>query len=488
MKELKDYELSDTRQVTLPTLNIGEELTELAIYIILNIENILRDNEVLKEITNIDFKYLPNSFLKNLIREVIKFQLSNTNLKEISNIESFKKDIEKAKETLKNDFDYYCNNFTLSRVKEIKKKLETYYYYKKMWDCFDTRVNKDKNLLLEFKNNILNLAEEIQVNAEITDNVAKIGELPDIVDMAHKKKDNRVLTKTGLDNFLYLMKKEIAIFMAETSIGKTSFVLDLALKLANNNYKGIFFSCEMDLEQIGHRVISNQLGIPLTFLQDDELYNRLMQKKEIREDIEEVKKLINLTLYNGTFTLSKIESYIKKFKLAEDKLDFIVIDYLQLLDIDEKTANTYEKTSQISKRLKQIAVENNICILCISQISRAYQTRKDKLKQGEKFYLNVSDIKDSSQVEQDASLVVGLVAESVEKQGLGLKKLVNLQVLKQRYGVTTTDFYVEFITETQKFDYTRINKAFNYVPPKEETEEDELIEKVSEYGEVQKMF
>ena len=463
MKELKDYELSDTRQVTLPTLNIGEELTELAIYIILNIENILRDNEVLKEITTIDFKYLPNSFLKNLIKEVIKFQLSNTNLKEILNIESFKKDIEKAKETLKNDFDYYCNNFTLSRVKEIKKKLETFYYYKKMWDLFDTRVNQDKNLLLEFKNNILSLADEIQVNAEITDNVAKIGEIPDIVDMAHKKKDNRVFTRTGLDNFLYLMKKEIAIFMAETSIGKTSFVLDLALRLIKNNYKGILFSCEMDLEQIGHRVIANELGIPLTFLQTDELYDKLIQKKEIREDVE---------------------SYIKKFIIAEEKLDFIVIDYLQLLDLDEKTANTYEKTSQISKRLKQIAVENNICILCISQISRAYQTRKDKLKQGEKFYLNVADIKDSSQVEQDASLVVGLVAESVEKQGLGLKKLINLQVLKQRYGVTTSDFYVEFITETQKYDYTRINKAFNYVPPTEQ----ELIEKVSEYGEVQKMF
>ena len=63
-----------------------------------------------------------------------------------------------------------------------------------MWDLFDTRVNQDKNLLLEFKSNILNLADEIKVNAEVTDNMATMGELPDKLDEAHKKKDKRIPT------------------------------------------------------------------------------------------------------------------------------------------------------------------------------------------------------------------------------------------------------------------------------------------------------
>ena len=88
----------------------------------------------------------------------------------------------------------------------------------------------------------------------------------------------------------------------------------------------------------------------------------------------------------------------------------------------------------------------------------------------------------------DASIIIGLVAESIEKDALGEKKLVNLQILKNRLGARGTDYYIEFITQTQKINYARLEKLFNYVPPKQEQEEDELIEKVSEYGEVQKMF
>lgn len=488
MKKIDNYELNDTRQVTLPMLNIGEELTELAIYIFFVINKVFQDDIVLKEITNIDFKYIPSTFLKNLIKEVTKCEISNIDLKEVLNIESFKKDIEKAKETLKNDYDYYYNNFSQNRVKEIKKKLETYYYYSKIWNMFDTRINKDKNVMLEFKSNILNLADEIKVNAEVTDNMATMGELPDRLDEAHKKKDKRILTNTPLDYFLYLEKKEVNTIIAETGLGKTAFVLDLALRLTNNNYKGIFFSCEMDLDKISERVIANQLEIPLMFLQNQKYYDKLMKEEQIKKDIDNIRGKENLVFYNGTFTINKIESYIKKFIIAKGKLDFIVIDYLQLLNLDEKGGTTYEKTTEISKSLKRIATDNNICILCISQLSRAYQERRERLKKGEKFYLSVTDIKDSSQVEMDATVVIGLVAESKEKFELGEKKLINLQILKQRYGLISTDYYIEFITQTQTFDYTRLEKLFKKKEEIEETEEDELIEKVSEYGEVQKMF
>ena len=481
MKKIDNYELNDTRQVTLPSLNIGEEITELAIYIFFVINKVVQDNIVLKEITSIDFKYIPSTFLKNLIKEVIKCQISNINLKEVLNIESFKSKIDEIKATLKNDYDYYYNNFSQDRVKEIKKKLETYYYYSKIWNMFDTRINKDKNVMLEFKSNILNLADEIKVNAEVTDNMATMGELPDVLDEAHKQKDKRILTNPPLDNFLYLLKKETNIIMAETGLGKTAFTLDLALRLAKNNYNGIFFSSEMDLDKISERVIANQLEIPLMFLQNEKYYNKLLEEEQIKKDIDNIRKKENPIFYNGTFTINKIESYIKKFIIARGKLDFIVIDYLQIINSNEKGGTTYEKTSEISKQLKRIATENNICILCISQLSRAYQERRERLKKGEKFYLSVTDIKDSSQIEMDASVIIGLVAESKEKFELGEKKLINLQVLKQRYGIISTDYYIEFITQTQTFDYTRLEKLFNKVK-QQETEEVEEIE------EQQRMF
>ena len=480
MKEKDNFELSN---------NIDKEITELVMYIIFTVEKVFGDNtEVLQEITSIDFKYLPNSFLKDLILEIVKLQLNNNNIIEVLNVKNLKKKLDETKEKTKDDFNYYYNSFSVERVKEIKKKLETFYYCKKVLNLFNNQDNK--NIMLDFKSNILEIANEIQVNTAVVDENAELGEIPKLVHKAHKTENTRILTNTPLDHFLYFDKKEVVTIMAETGLGKTAFTLDLALRLTNNDYKGIFFSCEMDLVKLGHRIIANQLQVPLTLVQNKKTYEKMLEREDIKKEIEKIEERKNLKLYNGTFTINKIESYIKKFRLAKENIDFVVIDYLQLLNLDnEKGGTTYEKTSEISKSLKRIAQDNNICIFCISQLSRAYQSRRENIKKGEKFLLSVTDIKDSSQIEMDASIIIGLVAESIEKDALGEKKLVNLQILKNRLGTIGTDYYVEFITQTQKINYARLEKLFNYVPPKEEeTEEDELIEKVSEYGEVQKMF
>lgn len=479
MREKDNFELSN---------NIEKEITELVMFIIFNIEKVFQDNtEVLNEITKIDFKYIPSPFLKDLILEIVKLQLNNINLVEVLNVKNLKKKIDEVKEKTKDDFNYYYNSFSVERVREIKKKLETFYYCKKVLNLFNNQENK--NIMLDFKSNILEIANEIQVNAEVVDENAELREIPKLVDEAHKTENSRILTNTPLDHFLYFEKKEVNTIIAETGLGKTAFVLDLALRLTNNGYKGIFFSCEMDLVKLGHRIIANQLQVPLTLVQNKKTYEKMLEREDIKKEIKKIEERRNLKLYNGTFTISKIESYIKKFKLAQENIDFIVIDYLQLLHLNERGGGTtYEKTSEISKSLKRIARDYNICVFCISQLSRAYQERRERLKKGEKFYLSVTDIKDSSQVEMDASVIIGLVAESIEKDALGEKKLVNLQILKNRLGARGTDYYVEFITQTQKINYARLEKLFNYVPPKAEDEEDELIEKVSEYGEVQKMF
>lgn len=473
MREKDNFELSN---------NIDKEITELVMYIIFSVEKVFQEQntEVLKEITSIDFKYLPNSFLKDLILEIVKLQLNNINLIEVLNVKNLKKKIDEVKEKTKDDFNYYHNSFSQERVKEIKKKLETFYYCKKVLNLFD---QDNKNIMLDFKNNILEIANEIQVNTEVADENAELREIPSLVDKAHKTENSRILTNTPLDHFLFFEKKEVNTIIAETGLGKTAFVLDLALRLTNNGYNGIFFSCEMDLVKLGHRIIANQLQVPLTLIQNKKTYEKIVEREDIKKEIKKIEERKNLKLYNGTFTINKIENYIKKFKLAQENIDFIVIDYLQLLNLDEKGGGTtYEKTSEISKSLKRIARDNNICVFCISQLSRAYQERRERLKKGEKFYLSVTDIKDSSQVEMDASVIIGLVAESIEKDELGEKKLVNLQILKNRLGAIGTDYYVEFLTQTQKINYARLEKLFNKVKQQEEAEEVEEIE------EQQRMF
>ena len=434
MREKDNFELSN---------NIDKEITELVMYIIFTVEKVFGDNtEVLQEITSIDFKYLPSPFLKDLILEIVKLQLNNINIVEVLNVKNLKKKLDETKEKTKDDFNYYYNSFSVERVKEIKKKLETFYYCKKVLNLFN---QENKNIMLDFKNNILEIANEIQVNTEVADENAELREIPSLVEKAHNTENSRILTNTPLDHFLFFEKKEVNTIIAETGLGKTAFTLDLALRLTNNGYKGIFFSCEMDLVKLGHRIIANQLQVPLTLVQNKRTYEKMLEREDIKKEIRKIEERKNLKLYNGTFTINKIESYIKKFKLTQD-IDFIVIDYLQLLHLDEKGGGTtYERTSEISKSLKRIARDYNICVFCISQLSRAYQERRERLKKGEKFYLSVTDIKDSSQVEMDASIIIGLVAQSIEKDELGEKKLVNLQILKNRLGTRGTDYYVEFI-------------------------------------------
>ena len=82
----------------------------------------------------------------------------------------------------------------------------------------------------------------------------------------------------------------------------------------------------------------------------------------------------------------------------------------------------------------------------------------------------------------DASVIIGLIAESIEKDALGEKKLVNLQILKNRLGARGTDYYVEFITQTQKINYARLEKLFNKV------QQEEVEEEIEEIEEQQRMF
>ena len=271
MREKDNFELSN---------NIEKEITELVMFIIFNIEKVFQDNtEVLKEITKIDFKYIPSPFLKDLILEIVKLQLNNINLIEVLNVKNLKKKIDETKEKTKDDFNYYHNSFSVERVREIKKKLETFYYCKKVLNLFNNQDNK--NIMLDFKSNILEIANEIQLNTEVADENAELGEIPKLVEKAHNTENSRILTNTPLDHFLFFEKKEVNTIIAETGLGKTAFTLDLALRLTNNGYKGIFFSCEMDLVKLGHRIIANQLQVPLTLVQNKRTYEKMLEREDI---------------------------------------------------------------------------------------------------------------------------------------------------------------------------------------------------------------
>lgn len=461
------YDLDDNREIILPILNVRQDIKTLLIFLYLHAKEIQESEEILDAIINIDLKYIPDKFLKDFIIKIIEYKRDGKRLRDIFMIEKFRKEEEKLDEILEEDADFYVISFSALKVKAIEKKLKSFYFFNKGLNLFDTRKDDGKNKLLEFEEEILELADEIKQTVNVNESSIMLEETPRMV-LSTDEKPKKISTNTALDEVLELVKKDVHIFAAETGLGKTAFLIDMALRLEKMGYRGIFFSCEMGIEQLSERIVANLTKIPLKILKDVELMKEVLANEEYKKKIEDIeKKKSKLRLIDGTFSISKIEDYVKREILVEKELDYIVIDYLQLLK-DETLKNgtiSYERVTSISKQLKEIAKENNIAILCIAQLSRAFSDRKKSLKEGEQLIMLPSDLKDSSQIEQDAGSITGLIVTNVELDELNCqKKLINLQILKQRSGIVRHDLEIEFITANQTIKFNRMETKLGYKP------------------------
>lgn len=461
------YDLDDNREIILPILNVRQDIKTLLIFLYLHAKEIQESEEILDAIINIDLKYIPDKFLKDFIIKIIEYKRDGKRLRDIFMIEKFRKEEEKLDEILEEDADFYIISFSALKVKTIEKKLKSFYFFNKGLNLFDTRKDDGKNKLLEFEEEILELADEIKQTVNVNESSIMLEETPRMV-LSTDEKPKKISTNTALDEVLELVKKDVHIFAAETGLGKTAFLIDMALRLEKMGYRGIFFSCEMGIEQLSERIVANLTKIPLKILKDVELMKEVLANEEYKKKIEDIeKKKSKLRLIDGTFSISKIEDYVKREILVEKELDYIVIDYLQLLK-DETLKNgtiSYERVTSISKQLKEIAKENNIAILCIAQLSRAFSDRKKSLKEGEQLIMLPSDLKDSSQIEQDAGSITGLIVTNVELDELKCqKKLINLQILKQRSGNIRNDLEIEFITANQTIKFNRMETKLGYKP------------------------
>lgn len=477
------YDLDDNREIILPVLNIKEDVKTLLIFLYLHAKEIQESEEILEAIINIDLKYIPDKFLKDFIVKVIEYKRDGKRLRDIFMIEKFRKEEEKIEKFFEEDEDFYVISFSALKVRAIEKKLKSFYFFSRGLNLFDTRKDEGKNKLLEFEEELLDLANEIKQTINTNESSVMLEETPGMVFNTNKK-PKRLLTNTALDEVLELVKKDVHIFAAETGLGKTAFLIDMALRLEKMGYRGIFFSCEMGIEQLSERIVANLTKIPLKILKDDDLMKEVLANEEYKKMIEDIeKKKSKLRIIDGTFSVDKIEDYVKKEILVEKELDFIVIDYLQLLKDETLKSNSisYERVTSISKRLKEIAKENNIAILCIAQLSRAFADRKKSLKEGEQLIMLPSDLKDSSQIEQDAGSITGLIVTNVELDELKCqKKLINLQILKQRSGIIRNDLEIEFITANQTIKFNRMEIKLGYKPKKiiEEEQQPKEEEKI----------
>ena len=222
-----------------------------------------------------------------------------------------------------------------------------------------------------------------------------------------------------------LRPSEIIIVAARPSIGKTTFALNLILKLAQKKHKCGFISLEMSSLMLSLRL--------LTLIAKRNFINEIMRNKGLSKDsfailYESLKKFTNLELYitdNCKPNLKNVCAVIKK--MASMGIKYIFIDYIQLIFSGKDLTTRNEELSYISSELKRMAKQFNVVLVVISQLNRNIEKEKRKPI--------MSDIRDSGAIEQDADVIMFLHKEPTDQKVEPPVIPVTAVILKNRNGM-----------------------------------------------------
>ena len=240
---------------------------------------------------------------------------------------------------------------------------------------------------------------------------------------------------------------QLIILAARPAMGKSAMALNLAVNVANSNKGGnagvAVFSLEMSAEQLVERMIAADSSIRLNQIKN----GRIAKNDWIRFN-SSCSKLANINLYfddSSDPTIAKIRAKCRKLK-AESGLDFVVIDYLQLISPDQASAklSQQEKITRITRSLKLMARELDIPVLALSQLSRAVEQRDDKKP-------IMADLRDSGSIEQDADIVMFLYRDEYYNHASERKGEADLIISKNRSGSTHEGLPFMFAGEYQRF-------------------------------------
>ncbi|MBU0476335.1 MAG: DnaB-like helicase C-terminal domain-containing protein, partial [Bacteroidetes bacterium] len=222
--------------------------------------------------------------------------------------------------------------------------------------------------------------------------------------------------------------------------------MNLALNVAKRNKDGqagvAIFSLEMSNEQLAARMLSSESNIENNKIKTGHLTSREWQFLE--GGMQSLAKLNIAFDDSAAVTVADIRAKCRKLS-QEDKLDFVVIDYLQLIKGDDRSGNRQEEVAKISRGLKQMARELKVPVLALSQLSREVEKREDKRPV-------LADLRESGSIEQDADIVMFLYRKDYyERDEKNLTGEVDLSIAKNRQGIAGVSLHFMFDTAYSRF-------------------------------------
>ncbi len=284
----------------------------------------------------------------------------------------------------------------------------------------------------EAETRLFNVTEDQQKRALISMKDA-IGEYFGRIEHLMNNQDQALGLPTGfrsLDALLGgLQKSDLLIFAGRPGMGKTSFLLSVVLNAARYDKRIAIFTMEMGIEQIVQRMVSMETGINMQRLRLGQVDNN-----EWSRLVEAVGRLSKYNIFiDDSPAMTPLQMRTKCRRMArEHGLDLVIVDYMQLMNSGGVYENNrVQEISYISRHLKELAREMNIPVFSAAQLSRAVEQRQDKRPQ-------LSDLRESGSIEQDADLVIFLYRDEVYNEATETPNQAEIIVAKHRNGPTDT--------------------------------------------------
>ena len=238
---------------------------------------------------------------------------------------------------------------------------------------------------------------------------------------------------TQLDKMtMGFQKSDLVIIAARPSMGKTSLAMNIAENAAIEDGKVVgVFSLEMSKEALLMRMLASYAKVDSTKLRSGSLYKEDMAKlTHAMEGLMTARLFIDDT---PGISVTEMRSKARRLRQQEGRLDLIIIDYLQLMSAVPIGAKRFENRTQevsaISRGLKAVAKELEVPVMALSQLSRAPESR------GGDHRPQLSDLRESGSIEQDADVVAFIFREEVyKKDDPDLEGVAEIILAKQRNG------------------------------------------------------
>lgn len=251
----------------------------------------------------------------------------------------------------------------------------------------------------------------------------------------------------------------LVIVAAETSVGKSSFAMAVAMNIVMASGKVAFYSLEMTKEELTTRLLAMDSGVSLSTLNYGTPTSYDMDKVNTSKD-----RLRGKGLYfddRSTSNIDNILASIRRMKIKHD-ISGAVVDYLQILNVNTKTKQTREQLmGDVARRLKNLAKELGIWILALSQLNRDKENPEPSL----------SRLRDSGQIAEAADMVVLLYRPELSKrkfpkpyQDMETHNTALVDVAKGR-NTGICKFLCGFTPETTLFYDTEVARATNSDEP-----------------------